>query len=81
VSTTDVAARTEATYHSNNLNASVQGGFRRKRFGISGSVSGGFVNVKTANESTFSSASMSAQILGEVELRFRTETFTSPIPA
>jgi hypothetical protein len=81
VTTTDTAERVQSTYHSNNLSASVQGGFRRRRFGISGGVSGGFVNVNTVNERTFSSVSMSAQIVGEVELRFRTRTYLPPAPA
>ncbi|NES85533.1 MAG: hypothetical protein F6K10_31280 [Moorea sp. SIO2B7] len=35
------------------------------------------LNVKAVNESSFDSLTMSTEIIGQVKLRFRTETFAS----
>jgi hypothetical protein len=75
VTSTEVQATQKAKYNSQSFGAYIQGsagwGWGRASAGASYSN----VSVNTVNESTFDSLTMSTEMIGEVNLKFRTETF------
>jgi hypothetical protein len=77
ISTTDTYITQAKRYSADSLNASVNGYYGGKNWGVSGSVAYSQVNVSTFDATNYDNMTMSAEIMGEVNLRFKTETFAS----
>jgi hypothetical protein len=75
VETTETHIKQEAQYRSNSFSASVSGYYAGKKWGVSGGVGYSRINVSTVNETTYDNTTMSAEMIGEVNLKFKTETF------
>ena len=75
VTSTEVQATQKAKYNSQSFGASIRGtagwGWGR----VSAGASYSNLNVNTVNESSFDSLTMSTEMIGEVNLKFKTETF------
>lgn len=75
VTSTEVQATQKAKYNSESFGAYIQG---RAGWGwgrVSAGASYSNVSVNTVNESSFDSLTMSTEMIGEVNLKFKTETF------
>jgi hypothetical protein len=75
VSSTEIAAKQQAQYHQDSAGAYIHG-----QAGIwwgSARAGGSWnqLNVNTVNEQSFDSLTMSAEMIGQVKIRFKTETF------
>ena len=75
VDTTEAHIKQEAQYRSNSFSTSVSGYYAGKKWGVSGGVGYSRINVSTVNETSYDNTSMTAQMIGEVNLKFKTETF------
>jgi len=75
VTSTEVQATQKAKYNSQSFGAYIQGraGWGWGRVSVGASYSNFSVN--TVNESTFDSLTMSTEMIGEVNIKFKTETF------
>lgn len=78
--TFNVDATDEQTTQKNQYQSSSVGAYVRGSAGwgwgrVSAGVSYSNLNVKTVNESSFDSVTMSAEIIGQVKIQFKTETF------
>jgi hypothetical protein len=58
-----------------NLNGSIRGGRGRKRWSVGGGVSYSNFNVSMVNQTNTSSITTNTEMIGEVNIKFRTETF------
>lgn len=75
VTSTEVQATQKAKYNSESFGASIQGSAGWGWGRVSASASYSNVSVSTVNESSFDSLTMSTEMIGEVILKFKTETF------
>jgi hypothetical protein len=75
VTSTEVQASQKAKYNSQSFGASIQGSAGWGWGRVSAGASYSNVSVNTVNESSFDSLTMSTEMIGEVNLKFRTETF------
>ncbi len=76
VSSTEIQQKQQASYRRNSLDVNVKA---NARWGWgSASIGAGYsnLNVRTANETSTASITMSTEMIGEVNIKFRTETFT-----
>lgn len=76
VSSTEIQQKQQASYRRNSLDVNVKA---KARWGWgSASIGAGYsnLNVRTANETSTASITMSTEMIGEVNIKFRTETFT-----
>lgn len=76
VSSTEIQQKQQASYRRNSLDVNVKA---KARWGWgSASIGAGYsnLNVRTANETSTASITMSTEMIGEVNINFRTETFT-----
>ena len=78
VTTTEVQTTQANQFHQDSAGAYINGGIRRRSWGVSGGASWNQFNVRTVNESTFDALTMSTQMIGQVNVKFRTQTF-SPV--
>lgn len=79
VNSTEVQATQKAKYNNQSFGANIQG---RASWGwgrVSAGASYSNVSVNTVNESSFDSLTMSTEMIGEVNLKFKTETFPAVI--
>ena len=81
VGATDQQSVQKSKYHSDSLNVGVRGMAGWGWGAISISAGYNQLNVNTVNESSFSNVSMNAEIIGQVEINFRTETFPPVVTA
>jgi hypothetical protein len=75
VTSTEVQATQKAKYDSQSFGASIQGSAGWGWGRVSASASYSNLSVNTVNESSFDSLTMSTEMIGEVSLKFKTETF------
>ena len=75
VTSTEVQTRQESQYHQDSAGAYISGGIRRRAWGVSGGASWNQFNVRTVNESSFDSLTMSTEMIGQVKVKFKTESF------
>jgi len=75
VDTTETLIKQEAQYSSNSRGGSVSGYYAGKKWGISGGFANSRINIKTVNETNYNHTNMVAEMIGEVNIKFRTETF------
>jgi hypothetical protein len=75
VNTTEVQATQKAKYNSQSFGASIQGSAGWGWGRVSARASYSNFSVNTVNESSFDSLTMSTEMIGEVNLKFKTETF------
>jgi hypothetical protein len=75
VSATDAQNKQAAAYHVDSAGAYVQGNARSWWGGVGAGASWNQLNVSTMNESSFNAVTMNAQIIGRVEIHFKTESF------
>ena len=75
VTSTEVQTTQKAKYNSQSFGASIQGSAGWGWGRVSASASYSNLSVNTVNESSFDSLTMSTEMIGEVNLKFRTETF------
>ena len=75
VTSTEVQATQKAKYDSQSFGASVQGSAGWGWGRVSASASYSNLSVNTVNESSFGSLTMSTEMIGEVNLKFKTESF------
>jgi hypothetical protein len=75
VNSTEVQATQKAKYNSQSLGANIQGSAGWGWGRVSASASYSNLSVNTVNESSFDSLTMSTEMIGEVNLKFKTETF------
>lgn len=71
VDTADTFQKTSMTYSSRSSRWGARGGFA----GMSGGFGGGRLNVRVVNESTTAATNVSVDVIGEVNIYFRTDTF------
>jgi hypothetical protein len=75
VTSTEVQATQKAKYNSQSFGASIRGSAGWGWGRVSASASYSNFSVNTVNESSFDSLTMSTEMIGEVHLKFKTETF------
>ncbi len=75
VSSTEVQATQKSKYNSQSFGANIQGSAGWGWGRVSAGASYSNLNVNTVNESSFDSLTMSTEMIGEVHLKFKTETF------
>jgi hypothetical protein len=75
VTSTEVQTTQKSKYNSQSFGASIQGSAGWGWGRVSASASYSNLNVNTVNESSFDSLTMSTEMIGEVNLKFKTETF------
>ncbi len=75
VATTETLIKQASQYRANSLNASVKGYYSGKKWGASASVDYSRINVSTVNETNYDKMTMGAEIIAEVNINFKTETF------
>ncbi|PTL85502.1 hypothetical protein [Vitiosangium sp. GDMCC 1.1324] len=76
VESSEVEQKRESDYRSERMSASVRTRFGGGFFGASLNASYDSMKVTTVDTESFDSVTMSAEIIGQVKLNFRTETFT-----
>ena len=75
VTSTEVQATQKAKYNSQSIGANIRGSAGWGWGRVSASASYSNVSVNAVNETSFDSLTMSTQMIGEVLIKFRTETF------
>ena len=75
VTSTEVQATQKSKYNSQSIGANIRGSAGWGWGRVSASASYSNFNVNTVNETSFDSVTMSTEMIGEVLLKFRTETF------
>jgi hypothetical protein len=75
VTSTEVQATQKAKYNSQSFGANIQGSAGWGWGRVSAGASYSNLNVNSVNESSFDSLTMSTEMIGEVNLKFKTETF------
>lgn len=75
VDTTETHIKQEAQYRSSSFGASVSGYYTGKKWGVSGAVGYSRINVSAVNETNYDNTTMSAEMFGEVMIKFKTESF------
>lgn len=75
VTSTEVQATQKAKYNSQSFGANIRGSAGWGWGRVSASASYSNLSVNAVNESSFDSLTMSTEMIGEVNLKFRTETF------
>lgn len=84
VSSTDIDVKSKSQYQTGQLGASIKGRAGLGWWGVKSNASYGSLNVKTVNETTYSKVTMDAEMIGQVEIHFHTQTFppivTTPTP-
>jgi hypothetical protein len=75
VTSTEVQATQKAKYNSQSFGANIRGSAGWGWGRVSASASYSNFSVNTVNESSFDSLTMSTEMIGEVNLKFKTETF------
>lgn len=75
VSATDEQREQQSRFNHSSFGASVRGGASWGWGSASASANYNQLNVNTMNESSFDSVTMSTEIIGQVKLQFKTETF------
>jgi len=75
VNSTEVQATQKAKYNSQSFGANIQGSAGWGWGRVSAGASYSNLSVNTVNESSFDSLTMSTEMIGEVNLKFKTETF------
>ncbi len=75
VSTSDVQESRQSQYHRDSANAYIRGSAWAPWGRASAGAGWNQVNVRTANESTTGRVDMTAQIIGQVKINFKSETF------
>jgi hypothetical protein len=75
VNSTEVQATQKANYNRQSFGANIQGSAGWGWGRVSASASYSNLSVNTVNESTFDSLTMSTEMIGEVNIKFKTETF------
>ncbi|HEX6293125.1 MAG TPA: hypothetical protein VFZ66_28345 [Herpetosiphonaceae bacterium] len=75
VTSTEAQTRQATRYHQDSLKVGVRGKAGWGWGSISASVDYSQINVSTVNESSFDSLTMSTEIIGQVKINFKTETF------
>jgi hypothetical protein len=75
VNSTEVQATQKAKYNSQSFGANIQGSAGWGWGRVSASASYSNLSVNTVNESSFDSLTMSTEMIGEVNIKFKTESF------
>jgi len=79
VTSTDEQKIQQTNFRSNslnaNLNGSISGGKGKKRWGVAGGVSYSRVNVTMVDQTNTASNTTKTEMIGEVNIKFKTETF------
>jgi hypothetical protein len=75
VTSNEVAAKQKASYHRDSASAYIRGHAGVWWGGVTAGADWSQVNVNTVNEQTFDQLTMSTEMIGAVDLNFRTETF------
>jgi hypothetical protein len=81
VTSTEIDTKAMNSYHRDSAGAYIHGraGFLFGR--VNAGASWNQVNVRTVNESSFDSLTMTAEIIGQVKINFKTETFPPAVTA
>jgi hypothetical protein len=77
ITTTESQAKQKSNYNQNINQTTIGGSAGWAWWKVSASTTNTNINVNTVNESSFDSTTMNTEIIGQVKIRFRTETFTS----
>jgi hypothetical protein len=77
ITTTETQAKQKSNFNQNINQTTIGGSAGWAWWKVSASTNNTNINVNTVNESSLDSTTMNTEIIGQVKLRFRTETFTS----
>jgi hypothetical protein len=77
VDTTETLIKQETQYSSNSRGGSVSGYYAGKKWGISGGFANSRINISAVNETNYNNTNMVAEMIGEVNIKFKTETFAT----
>ncbi|HEY9598874.1 MAG TPA: hypothetical protein V6D33_14510 [Cyanophyceae cyanobacterium] len=77
VTATDVQSAQKTKYEQDSVGAYINAKAGWGPFSVSGGASYSSLNVNAVNESSFDAVTMSTEMIGQVKLRFKTETFPS----
>ena len=75
VETTETDIKQASQYRAKSSGASVSGYYAGKKWGLSGGAGYSKISTNTVNETNYNNTNMSAEIIGEVNIKFKTETF------
>ena len=75
VDTTETYIKHASQYRANSRGGSVSGYYAGKKWGVSGGFANSRINISTINETNYNNLTTSAEIIGEVNIKFKTETF------
>jgi len=75
VASTDIDAKSKSDYHRDQASAYIRGRAGFGWWGVKAGASYSSMNVKTVNERTYSKVTMDAEMIGQVEIHFHTDTF------
>lgn len=75
VDTDDTNTKQASQYLANSRGGSVSGYYAGKKWGVSGGFANSRINISTVNETNYNKTNMVAEMIGEVMVKFKTETF------
>ena len=75
VDTTETDIKQASQYLANSRGGSVSGYYAGKKWGVSGGFANSRINISTVNETNYNNTNMVAEMIGEVNIKFKTETF------
>lgn len=75
VDTTETDIKQASQYLANSRGGSVSGYYAGKKWGVSGGFANSRINISTVNETNYNNTNMVAEMIGEVYIKFKTETF------
>lgn len=80
ITTTELQEKKKQNYNKNTNHTQIGGGARFLWWGVKASTDNTNININSMNEKSFDSATMSTEMIGQVKIRFKTESFPPYVP-
>lgn len=81
ITTNELQERKKENYNRNLNRTQVGGGIKTPLWNFSANTDNTNLNINSINESSFDSTTMSTEMIGQVRIRFKTESFPSYVPS